>query len=106
MTSTVLDEARHYPFFLLIVMDVVILREIEHILHTRYSMMTSIKRKGREEGVFVHADMLNPLKQVNLSQIVQITQRMTVIKKLLLHPLLSLRSNQSVRILVTTGMDD
>jgi hypothetical protein len=106
MTSTVLDEASHYLSFLLIVMDIVILREIEHILHTRYSMMTSMKRKGREKGVFAHADMLNPLKQVYLSQIVQITQKMTVMKKLFVHPLLSLKSIQSVRILVTTRMDD
>jgi hypothetical protein len=106
MTLTVLDEARHHLSFLLIVMDIVILRGIEHILHTRYSMMISMKRKGREEGGFAHADMLNPLKQVYLRQIVQITQKMTVMKKLFLHPLLSLRSNQSVRILVTTRMDD
>jgi hypothetical protein len=32
-------------------MDIVIQGEVEHILHTSYSMMTSMKRKGRERSL-------------------------------------------------------
>jgi hypothetical protein len=51
MTSTVLEETSHYLSVLLIVIDIVIRGEMEHILHTSYSMITSMKRKGRERSL-------------------------------------------------------